>query len=80
MMVVTFGSTASSVRISRTSRRMTTATIGPRSPPLPPPSTTPPSTTLATAASRYGPGIGSPMPVFIVRLSPPHADSSPQIA
>jgi hypothetical protein len=51
-MVVTLGSTAASVRIVRMIRRMKTAMIGPRMPPIPPPRTTPPSTTAATAASR----------------------------
>ena len=52
MIVVTFGSTERNVRSLRTRRRMKTATIGPSSPPLPPPSVTPPSTTAATLARR----------------------------
>ena len=80
MIVVTFGSTASSVRSVRTRRRTKTATIGPTSPPRPPPSVTPPSTTAATLASRYGPGMGAPMPVLMVSARPPIAANSPASA
>ena len=52
-----------SVRISW---RMTTATIGPKTPPRPPARLTPPSTTAATLRSVYGPGTGVPMPVLAV--------------
>ena len=52
-----------SVRISW---RMTTATIGPKTPPRPPARLTPPSTTAATLSSVYGPGTGVPIPVLAV--------------
>src|SRR5690606_622764 len=62
MMAVAFGSTDNSVRSVRSRRSTNTATIGPTRPPRPPPSTTPPSTVAATLASRYGPGMGAPIP------------------
>ena len=63
-----------SVRISW---RMTTAMIGPKTPPRPPARLTPPRTTAATLGSVYGPGIGSPMPVVAVTLRPPSAANRP---
>ena len=57
-----FESTRRKVRSVWISCRMTTATIGPKTPPRPPARLTPPRTTAATLSSVYGPGTGEPMP------------------
>ena len=59
---------------------MKTARIGPRRPPRPPARLTPPRTIAATPWRVYGPGVGVPIPVLIVRVRPPAAAKSPVIA
>ena len=64
----------------RMSWRMSTATIGPKTPPRPPARLTPPRTTAATLSRVYGPGTGVPIPVLAVRLRPASAANRPPIA
>ena len=74
---VMFESTWRKVRSVWISWRITTATIGPKTPPRPPARLTPPRTTAATLSSVYGPGTGVPMPVLAVSESPPRAENRP---